>query len=149
MLKHRYGHEIEEVADGADDHGPEHPARLLEELADKPGGPFGRCDVGLQGADPLLEIPELLGMFPAGKLLNDVGDPPDLGNEIVHGLAVGKEIHLIGLLQEADRLIQGGVLPFQFLRLCREFCDALQEELGVYRESAFRAVGHGLFNPSL
>ena len=146
--KHRYGDDVEDVADCTDNHGPEHPAGLLEELADEAGGPHGWRDVGLQGADPLLEVPDLLGVLPAGEFLDNVGDPLDLGDQIIHDLSVGQEVHLVGLLQEADGLVQGGILLLQFLRLAGELRDALQEELGIHGKTAVGIVRHGPFTPS-
>jgi len=146
--KHRYGDDVEDVADCADNHGPEHPAGLLEELADEAGGPHGWRDVSLQGGDSLLETLDPHGVLPAREFLDDIGDPLDLGDQIIHDLSVGQEVHLIGLLQETDGLVQGGILLLQFLRLAGKLCDALQEELGIHGEAAFGDVGHGLFTPS-
>ena len=70
-----------------------------------------------------------------------------------HHLAVGLEAGLIGLLQETDRLVQGGVAVVQFLRLAGELRDALQEELRVPVDcpvdAAFGAVSHGLITSFL
>lgn len=80
----------------------EDPAGLLKEHADESHRPLRRGDVGLQGGDPALKVPDPPGVLPAGEILDDDGDPTDLGEKIAHDLPVGLEAGLVGLLQEAD-----------------------------------------------
>ncbi len=147
-LHYPHDHEIDPVADRPDDEGAEDPARLLEEGGDEPGGPLRWGDVRLQGGNAALKVADPPGVLPAGKVLDDIGDPPDLGEEIRHHLAIGLEARLVGLLKEADRLVQGCVSVIQLLSLPRELRDALKEKLRVpiiaTVDAAFGAVSHGL-----
>jgi hypothetical protein len=70
-----------------------------------------------------------------------------LGEKIAHHLPVGLEAGLVGLRQEADRLVEGGIAPVELLRLAGEFCDALQQKLRVPVDAAVRAVGLGFMSP--
>jgi len=51
-------------------------------------------------------------------------------------------------LRREKRLVEDGILPLELLRVAGEIGDALQEDLGIHRETAVGIVGHGPFAPS-
>jgi hypothetical protein len=55
---------------------------------------------------------------------------------------IGLEARLVGLLEQADRLVQGSIALVEFLGLAGELPDTLQEQPVVPVVAVVGAVGH-------